>query len=346
MPKKSQISAASFPTASLPPGWTGKRLLYVALGTVLSVCVLCVTGIAVIVPPRRYPQQLLAFGAKGTGPGQFKVASYLALDGHGNIYVADWNDGHINIFGPDGKFLRLLDLGSGTIILGLAVAPDGTLYVSHDGTIERRDPDGKKSTLSYADARGDRLADVSGIALGPDGGLAAADNLGDVLAFAPDGSAHPVLARAFDLPSFSSRNELEPGGPPSLSYDVPANSADTNVSVALDRARNIYAVGWNNWLGLKTDAAGHSLSKFGAPAHIPGGWERGHLYFPDSLAIDSHGRIYVGDSNGVQVFGTDEQFLFSVPLSGGVDALALDAQDNLFVVTYPPQVLKLAAQQP
>lgn len=133
----------------------------------------------------------------------------------------------------------------------------------------------------------------------PDGSLAAADNSGDILRFGPDGTAELILAEAFDLPSFSPQNEIHLHDAPILNYDVPASSADRNISIAVDGAGNIYAVGWTIGIVLKTDSAGNSLSKFGGFAHFPGGLERGRFDFPDAMATDSYGHIYVGDSSGV-----------------------------------------------
>ena len=323
----------------------GRRTIRVLQGIFVLIIFACLVTFLTIGPHWYSPKQLLAFGAEGTEPGQLYHPSYIGLDGHGNIYVADWDDGRINVFDPTGKFLRLISVDHPTNFLGMAVAPDETVYVSYDGVIHRLDTKGNDSTLSYADARGDLLGDISGIALGADGSLAAADNNGDVLFFETDGTAKRLLAQAYNLPSFSSRNWLDSGAS-ILSYDVSANSADTNISVAVDGSGNIYALGWISAAVLKTDAEGTPLSKFGSPASFPGGWQRGRFDFPEALGVDSYGRIYIGDSSGVQVFGADQKYLFSIPLGGGVDALALDSQNNLYVVTYPPQVIKLAAQKP
>jgi len=257
------------------------------------------------------------------------------VDGHGTIYIADWDDAHINVFDVSGNYQRVINLGDGTVLLGMAVAQDGTLYVSYAGSVHRMDLDGSQITLSYQDAQGHTIADLSGIALGPDGTLAAADNFGDVLHFSADGTPRVVLAKAFDLPSFSSRNELEPNRAPVLSYNVLANSADKNISMAVDASGNIYALGWISAEILRTDPSGNFLSKFGSFASFPGGWQRGRFDFPDGVVVDSQGRIYVADSSGVQVFSTKEEYLYSIHLSDGANALALDSQDNLYVVTAP-----------
>jgi len=334
----------SFSTSAQPSGGRAKRVLFIVLGALVSLCVVCVVAAVLIIPPKRYPQQLLVFGEKGRAVGQLYHPTYISLDGQGNIYVADWNDGRINEFDPHGKYLRVIDLGSGTNILGLAVAPDGTIYISYDAVIHKLDAHGHETILSHADAKGDLLSDISGIALGADGSLAAADLSGDVLHFAKDGSVKVLLPRVYDLPSFSSRNELDPS---MGSYDVQAGNADKNISVTVDGAGHIFALGWDNAVVIETDTQGNSLSKFGEPISFPGGWQRGRFNFPNSIVVDGFGRIYVGDSDAIQVFNAEHKYLFSIPISGGVDGMTMDSENNLYVIgAYPTQVIKLAALKP
>jgi hypothetical protein len=47
-----------------------------------------------------------SWGEPGTGPGQFNTPHSIAADDAGNVYVADRGNGRIQVFSPDGKFLR------------------------------------------------------------------------------------------------------------------------------------------------------------------------------------------------------------------------------------------------
>ncbi len=47
-------------------------------------------------------------GGKGTGKGQFDSPTGIAVDGSGNVLVADTNNGRIEKFSPTGAFLSIL----------------------------------------------------------------------------------------------------------------------------------------------------------------------------------------------------------------------------------------------
>ena len=48
------------------------------------------------------------FGSRGSEPGQLQSSDDIAVDGVGRVYVADING--VNVFGPDGRFLGLIDV--------------------------------------------------------------------------------------------------------------------------------------------------------------------------------------------------------------------------------------------
>src|SRR3954463_7037882 len=81
-----------------------------------------------------------AIGSRAGGVLRFPQASAVGPDGA--IYVADQYTHAIQVFTPDGRFLRELGLNL-TSVGAVAVAPDGVVYVA-DGSdrIDRYSPDG------------------------------------------------------------------------------------------------------------------------------------------------------------------------------------------------------------
>ncbi len=75
------------------------------------------------------------FGSPGSGPGQFQYPNGLWVDREGKVYVADSNNGRIEIFDKDGRFLSQItnrtaaDSGGLTLPRGLAVTPEGYIIV-------------------------------------------------------------------------------------------------------------------------------------------------------------------------------------------------------------------------
>ena len=51
---------------------------------------------------------LKSWGGKGSGPGQFQVAHGMALDAKGQLWVADRENQRIQVFQPDGTFVRAI----------------------------------------------------------------------------------------------------------------------------------------------------------------------------------------------------------------------------------------------
>src|SRR5438874_6181110 len=76
-----------------------------------------------------------SFGSAGSGNGQFLDPAGVAVDGTGNVYVADRNNHRIEAFTNSGTFIRTwgsLGTGDGEFgyPVGIAVSPGGQVYVS------------------------------------------------------------------------------------------------------------------------------------------------------------------------------------------------------------------------
>ncbi|MEW6651527.1 MAG: hypothetical protein AB1453_15230, partial [Chloroflexota bacterium] len=82
---------------------------------------------------------VLAFGKEGIGNGTFQDPRHIAVDADGNIYVANYQDGRIQRFDSQGKFLNLWTIQSESspnrkpIINSIDVSRSGILYLVYEG---------------------------------------------------------------------------------------------------------------------------------------------------------------------------------------------------------------------
>lgn len=127
--------------------------------------------------------QLREWGNRGTEPGQFVVAHSVAVGPDGIVYVADRENGRLQRFDADGRFLGLWDYARQ--LFSVAFGPTGELYIS---VVLSRDP--LEGYLIRIDpATGDmlgRVDDVMGheLAVSKDGSLLPGA-LSEVLLFRP-----------------------------------------------------------------------------------------------------------------------------------------------------------------
>jgi DNA-binding beta-propeller fold protein YncE len=80
----------------------------------------------------------MAWGTPGRGEGQFDDPHGIAVDGSGNVYVADTNNHRIQSFTPEGVFLSALGewgIGEGQLSRpqGVAVDEQGHVHVADTG---------------------------------------------------------------------------------------------------------------------------------------------------------------------------------------------------------------------
>lgn len=92
-----------------------------------------------------------AWGSKGTGPGEFNTPHSIVIDAKDNIYVADRNNHHIQVFDDDGNFkTEYLNVGT-PWALCITPGPHQYLYSSNsngtgdmdNGEIYKMELDGK-----------------------------------------------------------------------------------------------------------------------------------------------------------------------------------------------------------
>jgi DNA-binding beta-propeller fold protein YncE len=129
---------------------------------------------------------LLDWGHKGQGLGEFDLPHNVAVDAQGRVYVADRMNVRIQIFDANGKFLNMWKSDELGRPWGLAIGPDGLLYMVDGGDLKPGPPD--RGRILKLDLNGKILAKWSrfgnydgqiywghDIALGKDGAVYVGD---------------------------------------------------------------------------------------------------------------------------------------------------------------------------
>ena len=220
-------------------------------------------------------------GGRGTGKGEFDSPTGIAVDGNGNVLVADTNNGRIEKFSPTGAFLSIIGTkGSGQGQLGapngIAVDRTGNIYVA----------DASNHRVQKLSADGKLIAEWKGpepgfygprrIAIGPDNSIYVVDQGHTrIVKFNPDGKVLTVWGTK---------------GNGDAQFDDPT-------SVAVDPTTDkVYVADPRNTRVQVFDANGKFLTKWEMPDWgRPAGFE--------DLAIDSKmGRLYASSANINAVF--------------------------------------------
>jgi sugar lactone lactonase YvrE/DNA-directed RNA polymerase subunit RPC12/RpoP len=266
-----------------------------------------------------FATQILNFGSEGIGPGMFKDARSIAVDGAGRIYVGEYSGGRIQVFDPEGKFITQWSIGDRkTILRGLAADRKGTVYAVHGGNIYRYQA-GSGELLGQLEYEGKSgFDDVTAAA---DGGLVAAwySNRDDIVRFDSSGKAVRTIPAA-----------------------ISGTSGDSELStrVAVDGSGNIYALGRFNSAVFKFTPEGKFVNRFGGP-----GDQAGQFRAAYSVAVDGKGRVYVGDTKGIQVFDDNGRYLTVFSPNVLAFGMVFNDKNELFVAARN-HVVKLALKEP
>jgi len=215
-------------------------------------------------------------GGRGAGKGEFDSPTGIAVDGNGNILVADTGNGRIEKFSPTGTFLSIIGTkGSGQGQLeqpnGIAIDRAGNIYVADAGNhrVQKLAPDG---TL-IAEWKGPDLGFYGPrrIAVGPDDSIYVVDQGHTrIVKFSPDGQVMAVWG----------------------SKGTGDGQFDDPTSVAVDPTTNkVYVADPRNKRIQVFDSNGRFLTKWVIPEWgQPAGFE--------DLAIDSKaGRLYASSAH-------------------------------------------------
>lgn len=252
-----------------------------------------------------FARVLLKFGSEGIGPGMFKDARSIAVDGAGRIYVGEYTGGRIQVFDAAGKFITQWNIGDRkTILRGLAADRKGIVYVVSGGEIFKYE--GETGTL-----RGKVEYERGGF---------------DDVTVAPDGS---LLAASYrnrdDLVRFNAAGQVIKTIPAAISSQ--SGDSELNTRVAIDGAGNMYALGTFNDGVFKFGSDGKFVNRFGDSGDQPGQFRA-----PSAIAVDGKGRVFVSDIKGVQVFDGNGRLLHTFKTEGSASGMVFNDRNELFVV--------------
>lgn len=218
-------------------------------------------------------------GQVATAPGTFTEPWGVAVDAHGNVYVADtWNH-RVQKLDADGNFLmewgQAGQLSDGPDRLwgprGIAVGPDGRIYITDTGNKRVVVIDGNGNFLFEFRTEGEGLLDEPvGIALGPDSRVYVADTWNmRVSVYSKDGvfqTAWPVQGWAGD-------------------------SLDNKPYLAIDAQSRVYITDPEGYRLIVFSSLGESLAVFGQY-----GPEEDSFGLPVGLAIGKDESLWVVDA--------------------------------------------------
>lgn len=278
-----------------------------------SVVLLVLAVAAGCAPAVQYPRVVLTFGGVSSGPS---LARNIALDNSGLIYVADYGDGRVQVFDQQGGLARQWTTTNRQNVRldGLAVDRAGTVLATLDGAINRFDGSTGKPLGQVAYDPGPWFYDLATAS----NGLVATwvNGHDDVIVFSAAGQATQIITDA---------------------VSSAAGKPEYNLRVAIGLNGSIFVLGTSNNTVVQYDSNGQPVNHFGGRGDQPG-----QLLGSNDIAIDDHGRVYVSDDQGIQLFDPTGAYrgVIKLPDNSVGYGLAFDLSGAMFVLGDQGKVYK------
>lgn len=285
------------------------------------------TRLPTVTSTPQFAMLVTKFGEQGTNPGFFNDARSLALDGAGNIYVADYQGGRVQAFDAAGKFLTQWNAGNvRTLIFSLAASRQGIVYVVADGEIKRYEGATGKFIGAFNYVGGNKF---DSIAVTGDGNVYA------MWYEARTGLITSIEGHREDLVRFDVDGNVK-----QVYRGIISNQSgypELDAQIAVDGLGNLFILASNAEHYVFTFAAdGKYLNRFSTRGDKPG-----QMSSPKAMALDGRGRIYAADARGVNVFESSGQFIDMFKSDGVIGQMAFNDKNELLAIARD-RVLKFA----
>lgn len=229
------------------------------------------------------------FGTLGSGNGQINNPFVLAVDGRGNIYVADTANNRVAKFDSTGLWIR--HIASGIVSpLGIAVDQANVVWITgNTGEIYAYEANGSYLAYYYGTYTPvtsffeGYIRDVRGIAI-------TQPQTASPYNGAPAIVVVDSATQAVELMSMSAQPTAH------LPITSIAGVGNYNAQIAFDSSDNVYFASYNSNIVYKYDKFGAPITQWGSS-----GAANGQFSGAEGIAIDDSNNVYVADRNNNRI---------------------------------------------